>query len=63
MDPIAHSFPLPEAESGKLAVITEELSHQPLALKFNDTVRANPWQSILCAFGFGLLLSLLFRRL
>jgi hypothetical protein len=62
MDPATHTFPLPDVESGKLAVLSEDLSHQTGRLKLRDTVRANPWRSMLTVFSIGFLLSFLSRR-
>jgi hypothetical protein len=62
MDLATHTFPLPDVESGKLAVVSEDLSHQAGRFKLRDTIRANPWSSVLTVFSIGFLLSFLSRR-
>jgi hypothetical protein len=62
MDLATHTFPLPDAESGKLSVMYEDLSHQTGRFKLRDTVRAKPWHSMVAVFSIGFLLSFLSRR-
>ena len=54
MDPILHTFPLPEPETHKLEVLTEELREQPVSQKRNDIARGTTWQSVLAGFTVGL---------
>jgi hypothetical protein len=50
MDAAVHTFPLPEPETHKLEVLTEELRHQPSYEKRNETT----WQLVVAGFAVGL---------
>lgn len=54
METSTHTFPLPEAESDKLAAVTDQLRHQPRRQKFNDFIRAHAWSSVWVTFGLGI---------
>ena len=58
-----HTFPLPEAESGKLSAVTEELNHQPAYIKLKDRVRASPWPFVLISLAVGLVLGKVARSM
>jgi hypothetical protein len=56
-----HTFPLPDAESEKLSAVAEELSLEPARLKFQDTVRSNPFPFVLISLALGFFLGKLLR--
>ena len=62
MNIIEHTFPLPETATHQLEEVEHELELQPLHLKAQDFVRANPWQVVAFASMVGLLIGFCLRR-
>jgi len=54
MNAASHTFPLPEPETHKLEVLTEELRNQHGNKTPGDVVRTNTWQAVLAGFAVGL---------
>jgi len=55
MNAPAHAFPLPQSETSKLEIVTEEIRHQPVHKKVKDFVRTNLGACILFAAAAGFL--------
>ena len=62
MNTSEHTFPLPENVAHKLEEVEHALELQPLHLKAQDFVRANPWQVLAAASIVGFLLGICLRR-
>jgi ElaB/YqjD/DUF883 family membrane-anchored ribosome-binding protein len=58
MNTPTHTFPLPEAETTKLEIVTDELRHETPRSKITDCVQTNPWHCVLIVALFGVLFGL-----